>query len=84
MKMEEKIFILIHSRKIPMREIERHTGFDESMLYKLRRGDRKIMNLTIATGRKFEEYFDYCESINIISKDDITIAKLNYEKLQNN
>lgn len=78
--MEEKIFILIFSKKVRVTDIVRFTGLNESMLYKLRRGERQINNLTIMTGRKLEKCYDECEKQGEISENDFKIALQNARK----
>ncbi|MEB7460170.1 hypothetical protein [Staphylococcus borealis] len=73
-KLEDKIFILIFSKKVRVVDICKYTGFYEAMIYQLRNGQRKIENLTLKTARTLERCYNHYESSGVISIDDLSIA----------
>lgn len=81
--MEDKIFLLIFTKKVKVSDIEKFTDIDQSMIYKLRRGERKIGNLTISTGRKLEKCYDFYERQHVISdnSDEVKLAITNARKV---
>ena len=81
--MEDKIFLLIFTRNVKVADIEKFTGIDQSMIYKLRRGERKIGNLRISTGRKLEKCYDFYERQNVLSdnSDEVKVAINNAKKV---
>ncbi|RIO56437.1 hypothetical protein [Staphylococcus hominis] len=81
--MEDISLLLNFTKNVKVADIEKFTGIDQSMIYKLRRGERKIGNLTISTGRKLEKCYNFYERQNVLSdnSDEVEVAINNAKKV---
>lgn len=59
MTMKEKVIMVVFGNHgISSREIQRRTGINSSTFTHLKKGYRKVENLSIETGEKLEQLYD--------------------------